>query len=235
MNEIEILYEDENILAVNKPTGIMVHNDGRTNERTIADWMLENYPESKDVGEKLGEDILRPGIVHRLDKDTSGVLLLAKTSKGHAHLKKQFQDRSIEKEYRTFTYGNIKEERGVIEKPIGKSRSDFRQWSSSDNARGEKREAKTVFEVLKRSSNKDLTYLAVFPKTGRTHQIRVHLKSIYHPIVSDGLYAPKREKLLGFKRLALHAFSIKFKNCECKEIKIEAALPEDFMTAEKSM
>lgn len=229
---MKIIYEDENILAINKPAGLVVHSDGRTEEESVASWFLREYPESKEVGEPLG-DIQRPGIVHRIDRDTSGVLLLAKTKEGHIHLKKQFQDRKIVKEYRTFVYGNIKENEGIIEKPIGRSKKDFRQWSAEENARGEKREAITEFKVLARKEDKGVTYLSVFPKTGRTHQIRVHLKSIHHPVVADSLYASKRESVLGFKRLALHACSIKFKDLGGNDLNIEASLPDDFKEAEK--
>src|SRR3989344_7838829 len=107
---IPILYEDENVAVINKPAGIAVHSDGRRNEDTIADWVAERYPESKNVGEPalyLGKEIVRPGIVHRLDKDTSGVLAIAKTQEAFEFLKKQFQERTTKKIYRAFVYGAV--------------------------------------------------------------------------------------------------------------------------------
>jgi len=192
---IKILYEDEYILALDKPSGLMVHGDGRSKEETLADWINENYPNLKEVGEEQvlqnGEKIKRPGIVHRLDRDTSGVILVAKTKKSFEFLKEQFQNRKITKIYNAVVWGNFSEEKmeGVIDKPIGRSASDFRRWSAEFGAKGEMREAVTEYKVL--FQNKEFSYLEVRPKTGRTHQIRVHLKSISHPVVCDKLYGPK--------------------------------------------
>src|ERR1035437_5618598 len=111
--KIKVLYEDSNILAIDKPSGISVHGDGRTKEKTITDWVLKNYPKMKNVGEPMGE-IKRPGVVHRLDKDTSGVLLLAKNQKAHEFLKNQFQARTIKKTYIAIVAGWFKDEHGVI-------------------------------------------------------------------------------------------------------------------------
>lgn len=233
MNEhfrLDSVYEDDRVLVINKPAGLVVHSDGRTNEITLADILLEAYPDTKNVGEPWtapdGTVIYRPGIVHRLDRDTSGVLVIAKTQESYEYLKKQFQNRDIKKVYNAFVYGNIKEDSGVIDKPIGKSKKDFRQWSAQPGARGLQREAVTEFTVLKRG--KDVVYLELRPKTGRTHQLRVHLKAIHHPIVCDALYAPHRSCLLGFERLALHARSITFSPNEGEERTIEAPLPGDF-------
>src|SRR3989344_2713765 len=107
--EIEILYEDEDILVINKPAGLVVHPDGRTKEPSVTEWFVNKYPGSKNVGEKLG-DIERPGVVHRIDRETSGILLLAKTRKGHSVLKEQFQEREIEKVYNLFVHGNVKDD-----------------------------------------------------------------------------------------------------------------------------
>ncbi|MEK9168078.1 MAG: RluA family pseudouridine synthase [Patescibacteria group bacterium] len=248
MNEknIPILYEDKYVLVINKPAGIAVHRDGRSDEYTIADWVVARYPETKNVGEParyLGKEVARPGIVHRLDKDTSGVLAIAKTQEAFDFLKKQFQGRTTKKCYRAFVYGTVEGQSGVIEKPIGRSMRDFRQWSAERGARGTMREAVTKYKVLKRGifikhsvfdkNEKDerFSYLELSPKTGRTHQIRVHLKSINHPIVCDKLYAPKRPCALGFERLALHAFSIEFSLPDNSYVSVEAPLPNDFETA----
>ena len=217
----------------------MVHADGRTKEVTLADMLLKKYPKMKNVGEPArfvgsgGEEktIYRPGIVHRLDKDTSGALVVAKNQKSFEFLKKQFQDRVIAKKYLAVVYGNVKNDRGVIDRPIGRSKSDFRKWSATRGARGEMREAVTEYKVLKRFSDKKgerFTLLEVSPKTGRTHQIRVHLKAINYSIVGDKLYGGSRPAALGFGRTALHAASVSFETSPGKKVSVEAPLPEDF-------
>jgi len=232
--DIPIIYEDESILAVNKPVGIVVHSDGKSDDMTLADWILEKYPDMRDVGEPLvlgdGTKIIRPGIVHRLDKETSGVLVIAKTPEAFAYLKSQFQERNVEKTYRAFVYGRVKNDTGVIDKPIGKSRSDFRKWSAEYGARGELRDAVTEYRVLKRGD--EATYLEAYPKTGRTHQLRVHLKAIGHPVVCDALYASGKKCLFGFARHALHANTLTLTLSSGARLKLEAPLPEDFLLAE---
>jgi len=231
-NNINIIYEDENVLAINKPAGLIAHPDGKTEEYVLTDWIVENYPETKDVGEPAeydGRIIPRPGIVHRIDRDTTGVVVIAKNQDSFLDLKKQFQERSIKKTYRAIVYGNVKNEKGVIDKPIGRSSRDFKAWSAESSARGTLREAVTEYETLKRT--KDFSYLELYPKTGRTHQIRVHLKYIKHPIVCDNLYAPKKECALGFSRVALHAQSIEFSLLNGSKIMVEAPLPKDFEEA----
>ncbi|MDO8728915.1 MAG: RluA family pseudouridine synthase [bacterium] len=230
-----ILYEDGDILAINKPAGLIVHPDGRTKEPSVSGWFGEKYPESKDVGENLG-DIERPGVVHRIDRETSGILLLAKTKIGYKVLKEQFLNREMEKIYHLFVYGNIKDNQGVIDLPIARSASNFRKWSAQRGVRGEKREAITYFKVLKRSSEQDVTFLEAKPKTGRTHQIRVHFKALHHSVVCDKLYGGRRSLgeggcSLGFNRLALHARAITFKTVDGEKRTIEAPYPEDFARA----
>ncbi len=140
-------------MVINKPAGLVVHADGRTEEATVVDWILETYGEDiKEVGEpitlKTGEILYRPGIVHRIDRDTSGVLVIAKNQKAFEHLKQQFQDRYVEKTYNAFVYGEMKEEEGTIDRPIGKSTQDFRMWSAQRGARGELRDAVTEYKLL---------------------------------------------------------------------------------------
>jgi len=231
----EILKEDKDYIVISKPTGLVVHSDGRTDEETLCDWVLKKYPEIEGIGESMelesGEVIERPGIVHRLDRDTSGAMVVARTQEGFEHLKKQFQDRLVEKKYIAIVYGNIKEDIFVVDEPIGRSRKNFRQWFSGRKVRGKTREAVTEFRVLKRSSHKEVTIVEVSPKTGRTHQIRVHLKSRYHPIICDKLYAPDRDCLLNMSRTALHSKTIKFQDLEGNEVSIEAPYPKDFEKA----
>jgi len=231
--EVEILFENKNILAINKPSGLVVHSDGRTKEESVSSWLQEKYPEIKNVGEPWtspnGEVIYRPGIVHRLDRDTSGVLVIAKNQESFLNLKEQFQNREIKKTYNAFVYGEMKEVEGIIDRPIGRSKSDFRKWSAQRGARGEMREAVTEYKVL--STSKDVSYVELYPKTGRTHQIRVHLKAINHPVLCDSLYAENKPSMLGLERLALHARKIEISDINEDILTIEAPLPKDFISA----
>ncbi len=234
-----ILYEDEDYIVLNKPSGLIVHSDGRTKEPSVSEWFEKKFPEARGVGESIeletGKILLRTGVVHRIDRETSGVLILAKTQKGHTALKKQFQNREVSKIYHLFVCGNLERDQGEINLAIGRSLSDFRKRSTALKTRGTKREALTPYRVLKRTTDKTSTFVEARPKTGRTHQIRVHFKAIGHPVVSDKLYAPKGKSVLNFKRLALHARAITFKNISGKEIKIEAPYPEDFAEAVSSI
>ena len=268
--KIDILYEDVDYVAVNKPVGLVVHSDGKTVEPLLTDWVVEHYPKTAKVGEPLvinastaaiedEEDatiaeplapvvIARPGIVHRLDRGTSGVIIIAKNQKAHAYLKEQFQARSITKKYLAFVYGEFTDptdKYGIIDRPIGRSKKDFRRWSAQRGARGEMRPAETWYTVLAnrkgfddgtgRRSGNGFAFLELEPKTGRTHQIRVHLKAINHPVVCDSLYATERSCALGFGRTALHARSIEFTNMKGKRISVIAPLPADFKKAGKEL
>ena len=239
--EPKILYEDDQMLAINKPAGLVVHYNGKTKEPSVTDWVLKKYPELKEVGEPItlatGEIIYRPGIVHRLDRETSGVLLIAKTALAFNFLKEEFKERRVHKTYNAFVYGSINEFEGKITKPIGRSKKDFRQWAVGREARGEMRDAETEYQVLEKGTvdREQFSYIEVRPKTGRTHQIRVHFKSIHYPVVGDSLYAPKRADALGFKRLALHARAIELETPMREHIIIEAPLPADFKKALKTL
>lgn len=235
----KIIFENSDILVLNKPAGLVVHSDGKTEESTLCDWVIKNYPEMAGVGEPLiisGKTIDRPGIVHRLDRETSGVILLAKNQESFLYLKEQFQNREIEKHYRTYVWGWFPEKEGIVDKPIGRSPSDFRRWLSGNGARGELREAVTKYKVLKEFADKKgdrFSYLDVSPKTGRTHQIRVHMKYLQRPLICDKLYAPKNPPALGFERTALHAYSITLNLPKTGErATFEAPLPDDFLNAE---
>jgi len=240
--KIDILYEDAHCIVVDKPVGLMVHPDGRDKGPFLTDWVLQTYPETVNVGEHTrtpeGEPILRPGIVHRLDRETSGALIIAKTAEAHAFLKEQFKERTVSKKYLAFIWGEITEEFGTITRPIGRSSSDFRKWSAQRGARGELRDAETYWtRVATRAveeggvTNK-FSLVEVEPKTGRTHQIRVHFTAINHPVIGDMLYAPKKPMALGFNRTALHARSIEFTTMVGIKTKVMAPLPADFVTAQ---
>lgn len=197
---IPILYEDENIVAVNKPAGVL------TTELHYG-----------------------VGYVHRLDKDTSGVLVFAKNKEAYDFLRKAFHDREVKKTYLAFVYGIPKEKRGVIDFDIGRSRKDFRLRSAQPKAKGKLRNAVTRYEVV--GEINDSALLKINPETGRTHQIRVHLKAIHHPIVGDKLYAPKHPLALGISRLGLHASEINLPLPSGERISISAPIPEDLAPA----
>lgn len=230
----DIIFENEFVVAINKPSGLVVHSDGKTEEPSVVDWLLETFPEVEGVGESgmtaSGVEVARPGIVHRIDRDTSGVLVIARTEDAYKYLKRQFKQRTIKKRYRAFVYGKMKQERGSINRPIGRHNADFRRFTAQKNRRGNEREAITSYSV--RETSDEASYIDVMPLTGRTHQIRVHMKALHHPVICDSLYAHKQEPILGFKRLALHAHQITFIDPARSEHTVVAPLPDDFLHAE---
>ncbi|RJQ32425.1 RluA family pseudouridine synthase [Candidatus Parcubacteria bacterium] len=239
---INIIYQDNDIIAVNKPAGMTVHKvQGykvhKEGEAFLTDLLVENFPEVKEVGD---EPELRPGIVHRLDKETSGVLLIARNQKAFEYLKSLFQQKEIIKKYVVLVVGDLKQEKGVIDLPIGRSRSDFRKKLASAEAKGELREAVTEYRVIERFSGKNefsdkvnlYTLAEAYPKTGRTHQIRAHFKAIGHPVVCDFLYGGKKPICpFGLSRHFLHANFLEFTTPGGIRLKLEADLPEDLRKA----
>jgi 23S rRNA pseudouridine1911/1915/1917 synthase len=240
MNEIDIhiIYEDEDMTVVNKPSGLSVHRDDfmKPDVVTLADWHAARSPEAANVGEPLKlktGSLARPGVVHRLDRETSGVVVLAKNDVAFAHLKAQFHDRLAQKEYRAFVYGSLKEVRGEIDRPIARSAKDFRLRSAQRGGKGEAREAITFWERI--AATETHSYVRLMPKTGRTHQLRVHMKAINHPIVCDKLYAPNHPCDLGFSRVALHAFVLTIQIPNGEERTFEAPLPGEFADAARAL
>jgi len=230
---LSIIYQDNDIVVVNKPAGIVTHRANlkskiskiKTEEKELflTDWLAEKFPEMKKVGD---EPEFRPGIVHRLDKDTSGVLVAARNQKSFEFLKNQFQKREVVKKYLALVEGNLKNNNDVIDLPIGRSASDFRKKLASDSAKGELRKAVTEYIVLEKFPN--YTLVEAYPKTGRTHQIRVHFKAIGHPIVCDSLYGGKRMTCpFGLARHFLHANFLEFISPSGARLKLEADLPEE--------
>lgn len=200
---VEVLYEDEDVIAVNKPAGMVVHAGAGRHSGTLVNALLHHYGALSGVA---GE--LRPGIVHRLDRETSGVLLIARTDAAHRNLAAQFAERRVEKTYLAMVHGRVKADSGRIDKPI--TRDPVRRTRMTVKT-GTGRSAHTEYKVLKRFER--FTYLEVKIGTGRTHQIRVHLASIGHPVAGDRLYgAPARaegaEPLE--QRFFLHAWRIRF-------------------------
>jgi 23S rRNA pseudouridine1911/1915/1917 synthase len=216
---VDVLYEDADLVAINKPSGLVVHAGAGRHEGTLVNRLVHRFQNLSQLGGDL-----RPGIVHRLDRETSGVLLVAKTDLAHRHLSAQFADRTTEKTYLALVHGSVKAESGRITSPISRDRV-HRTRMTSRNPAG--RAALTEYKVLERWPK--FTYLEVHIGTGRTHQIRVHLSSIRHPVYGDKLYgapAPPSD----FNRFFLHAWRIGFaKPTTGERITIEAPVPPDLL------
>jgi len=234
MSDPEIIFENKDFLVVNKPAGLMVHgvrvsaarrvDEARAAEPTLVDWLLVHRPEVRTVGD---EPALRPGIVHRLDKATSGVMIVAKTQASFEHLKKLFQEHRIEKTYYALVFGVPVKGKGVIDAPIGiKNGSLKRSIHVSKMAKSAVTEYSVVRKFTKNGSE-SYSLLEIHPKTGRTHQIRVHLASIGHPIVGDLMYGKKIQPPFA-ERLMLHAGAIAFSSDKGDRFVFEAPPPPDF-------
>ena len=234
--ELKIIHEDATLLVVEKPAGMAVWKEGPGEGKTIGEAIAEQFPNQKALGEER-----RYGILHRLDKDTSGILLVAKTPEAFSFFQKQFQDRNVQKKYLCLAEGNVKEEKGKIETLLGRALSDKRKqkvFMPGEPGSQGKREAVTEYRVQERypgrsdsdesSDSKRYTLLEMYPKTGRKHQLRVQLASLGHPITGDRLYGFKNQKTLpGLQRHFLHASSIRiaYPNGTIQEFTSE--LPED--------
>jgi len=227
-------------MVINKPYGWLTHTDGRSQVPTVVEWFLRRAPEARGVGENgyspEGEELNRSGVVHRLDRETSGVLILAKHQKAHGHLKRQFKDRLVHKEYRAFVYGRLNDRWGTINRPIGRSAKDPRRRSAERGAKGVLREAVTDFERIGMGEYKDepFSYVKLVPQTGRTHQLRAHLRAIDRPIVCDSLYGDykmKKSNNLDLNRLALHAHILEIMLPGGREERFIAPLPQEFELA----
>lgn len=222
--KLNIIHEDENVIAIDKPAGISTHPAKPNETNTIANALLAYYPDIKEVGDEpnLGPN-LRPGIVHRLDKDTSGILIVAKNNQAFNWLKKQFAQRKVVKKYLALVAGEMKEQQGVISKPIGKTQGTIKRTTTPISG---VKEAVTRFHAIKGFDG--YTLIEAEPKTGRTHQIRVHLASIGHPLVGDKLYGFKNQICpTGLKRHFLHASYLKISLPNGKIVELKSELPKD--------
>jgi len=220
---VKIIYEDNDVLVVDKPAGIVVFPEGDiSGEKTLIDYLVEKNPELKLAGETP-----RYGIAHRLDKDTSGIILFAKNEKAQEYLRGLFKNREIKKSYLALVVGNIKEREGKIELAIGRSKKTPLKRVAIGERRGTIREAATEYVVLKRLDG--FTLVEAFPKTGRTHQIRSHFAAIGHPVACDKLYSGRKTFLCpaGLARQFLHAFSLELTLPSGTRIRLEAELPRD--------
>lgn len=225
---LEVIYEDEDCVVVNKPSGILTHPTATRLEGTLAGALLARYPAIAVVGESP----LRPGIVHRLDEGTSGLLVVAKTQFAFEFLKRQFAGRNVRKTYLALVEGNPEEKEGVIEyaiRPSSKNpakRIAIKQILLRGTETAKKRSvraAETRYRVVESYGNK-FALFELHPKTGRTHQIRVHVAAIGHPVVGDKLYGSKTPA----PRLMLHAVHLEFVRPNGKPISLESPLPENF-------
>ncbi|HBO16664.1 MAG: Pseudouridine synthase [Candidatus Moranbacteria bacterium GW2011_GWE2_35_2-] len=225
--KVDVVYEDENIIAVNKPAGMQVHPDFYEKEKTLVNGLLAKYPEIENVGDGSKGSELRPGIVHRLDKDTSGVMVVARSQKAFDELKNKFKNRQVQKTYQAIVFGKLKEKDFIIRAPIARASSYKKQVIAGKKTKTKIREALTEFRDVRGFVN--FTLVEARPKTGRMHQIRVHLFHIGHPIVGDKLYRKKEflsEKYPQTDRHLLHAEKIEFELFE-KKYNFTVNLPDD--------
>lgn len=256
---MDIILETDDCIVFNKPVGMAIHRDSRDLSGTAVEWVVKHYPHLYGIGEPFvvtekgldGADhalmLPRAGIVHRLDRDTTGVLLVAKNEPAFKFFKRQFQSRKVKKYYEAFVYGWLADERGNIETMYGRSGSDAR-IRTARNPKGKLREAQTRYVVLKQfevekdnplEGKERFSLVGLYPKTGRMHQLRVHMAHIGHPIVSDPLYGKGRARALGFDRPALHARKLVWhapRHTETPddlpvEITAQAPYPQDFEAA----
>lgn len=216
-----VIFETVDFAAINKPAGWLVHCATGQNDNVLTDWLVRYYPALKRVGEKPLE---RPGIVHRLDKDTSGVLLVAKTQAAFEILKNLFQSHQIKKSYLALVWGDLKPKKGTINQPISLSQGVKRTTFKGKQTK----EAVTDYEVINcwEIDNLKFSLVRLKPKTGRTHQLRVHLNSLHHPVVGDKMYS-RRLDPWRLSRHFLHAESVEFSWPNNGYFKIEADLTED--------
>ena len=212
---LDIVYEDDDVIVVNKPQGMVVHPAPGHPNHTLVNALLYHSPLSTING------TFRPGIVHRIDKDTSGLLMVAKNDLAHQSLAEQLRNKTNKREYLALVYGQIKEDEGTIDAPLGRNPQDRKKQAVVKGGR----HAVTHFKVMKRYDN--FTLVKCILETGRTHQIRVHMKYIGHPLVGDPLYGPR--KVIGKDGQFLHAALLGFKHPRTgKELVFEAPLPENF-------
>ncbi len=240
----KIIAKTKDYIVINKPAGLAVHGGGNLKGPTLADWLLATYPQIKTVG----DDPSRPGLVHRLDKDVSGLMVIALNNQSFLNLKNQFKNRTIVKKYTALVYGRVAQDEGIINWPITRSKLGYRMAALPTNTsellrrrhpRGrdqgnisswfKSREAYTEFDVLQRFVN--YTLLKVRIKTGRTHQIRVHFFAYGHPLVGDPLYHTRKTKMknekLQLKRIFLVADYLSFKTLSKKTESFIIDLPDE--------
>ncbi len=225
---IEVLTKAKDYIVIAKPAGIAVHGGPGVHGATVVDWLLKEFPKAK----KVGDDPIRPGIVHRLDKPVSGCMAIALTQPMFDHLKSQFTSRDVRKEYVALVYGVVKNDSGTVDVPIGRSDAGYfsahtrAKAASPERSRGD-REAVTEWEVQKRFNN--ATLITLRPATGRTHQLRVHCKFMGHSIVGDTVYTTRKQpyRLPPLARLFLHAAELEFSDLAGERVATSCPLPPE--------
>ena len=216
---LDIVYEDNDLLVVNKPKDMVVHPAAGNYTGTLVNALLYHCKDSLSGI----NGVIRPGIVHRIDKDTSGLLIVAKNDMAHLDLAQQIKEHSFHRAYEAVVYGNIKEDSGTVHQPIGRSPKDRKKMAVIDK---NSKDAVTHYEVIKRYG--DFTHIRCVLETGRTHQIRVHMSYIGHPLAGDSVYGPKKV-ITELRGQCLHAGEIGFVHPRTKEyIEFKASLPEYF-------
>ncbi|MEK7565658.1 MAG: RluA family pseudouridine synthase [Patescibacteria group bacterium] len=227
MTSPKIIFEDEWILVVDKPSGLTVNKAETTkNQETVQEWVDKRQNKGSTL--VSGEFFEKSGIVHRLDKDTSGLLIIAKTPESFENLKNQFKNREVTKKYLTLVHDRVEPDQGTVNAPISRSPYNRKHFGVFPGGR----EAETGFKLLRSlKSPKLLSFLEIEPKTGRTHQIRVHMKYINHPVVSDPIYGGRKNLQADLKfcpRLFLHAACLCLKHPQTGEVlEFKAGLPEE--------
>lgn len=229
--DIPVLFEDDDLLIINKPPGVVVNRAESVKGETIQDWVMDNRTVFDAQRTDENKDFIdRAGIVHRIDKETSGILLIAKTLQAFTELQRQFKERLIDKSYLALVHGQLVPPKGEINAPVGRLPWNRERFGVIP----EGRESRTEYQVLAHGTRKKETFslVAFFPHTGRTHQIRVHSKYINHPIVGDQLYAGRktsRDDRKWVPRVMLHAWKISLTHpARGERLKFEAAIPDDF-------
>jgi 23S rRNA pseudouridine1911/1915/1917 synthase len=216
---VDIIYEDDDVIIVNKPKGMVVHPADGHYSGTLVNALLWHCKDSLSGI----NGVLRPGIVHRIDKNTTGSLIVCKNDRAHTNIAKQLKVHSINRVYLGIVHGNVKEDTGTVDSPIGRSKNDRKKMAVDPNGRN----AITHYKVLERL--KGYTYMAFKLETGRTHQIRVHMASIGHPLLGDDLYGPKKCPIKGLQGQTLHAYKIGFIHpTTCQYVEFTAPLPKYF-------
>ena len=228
---LDVIYEDEHIIIINKPPKMIVHPAAGYKSGTLINALIYRCGKLASIGAPL-----RPGIVHRLDKDTSGIIVIAKDDAAYLNLCKQFKERKVEKHYLALLYGTLKKDKEEINTPIGRAIAD-RKKMSTKTRKG--KEAVTQFEVIKRFKSATMVKIKII--TGRTHQIRVHFAASGHPVLGDKIYGKKTDikfaqRTINFSRQMLHAQSLKFKHpVDKRPLEFTAPIPKDIETAIKEL
>lgn len=228
MPPLTIIHNDDNLLVIAKPSGMVVHPFDYSTEETLVDMLQAKYPEIFELENPVtlqdGRTINLGGIVHKLDRDTSGVMVIAKNQKTFDELKEQFRGHTTKKTYIALVEGIVAKDSFTIDAPLGRNKKDYKQQVNPQNPRGELRDAVTGVNVITRNTSTNTTLLELSPKTGRTHQLRAHMSHIGHPIVGDKAYGSTKDS----PRIMLHAATLMFMS-NSEQYFFAVDTPEEFL------